>query len=340
MAAVTDRRAGILRIIVREYVETAAPVGSRTIHDKYGVSASPATIRHEMQALEEEGLLEQPHTSAGRVPSDRGYRMFVESLMGQTDLPVEEKATIRHQFYQAAPELDEWADLAAALLARSLGLLALVSPPRSRELRVKHLELIGLNEILALLVVVLREARVLKQLVPLDGPFEQAELSVLAARLNERVSGRTVTELRREPAVDDATEQRLIETLTGILSEESAREAAVRVEGVAGMLGQPEFRQDHRGLLDIVTLVDQRATDRVVPPESLGGDGVSVMIGDENPAGELQHCSVVVAPYGDRADMSGYVAVVGPTRMRYARGVATVRYLSGLLEEMMDRVYG
>ena len=108
MAPVTDRRAGILRIIVREYVETAAPVGSRTIHDKYGVSASPATIRHEMQALEEEGLLEQPHTSAGRVPSDRGYRLFVESLMGQTDLPVEEKATIRHQFYQAAPELDEW----------------------------------------------------------------------------------------------------------------------------------------------------------------------------------------------------------------------------------------
>ena len=214
MAAVTNRRAGILRIIVREYVETAAPVGSRTIHDKYGVSASPATIRHEMQALEEEGLLEQPHTSAGRVPSDRGYRLFVESLMGQTDLPVEEKATIRHQFYQAAPELDEWADLAAALLARSLGLLALVSPPRSRELQVKHLELIGLNEILALLVVVLREARVLKQLVPLDGPFEQAELSVMAARLNERVSGRTVTELRREPAVDDATEQRLIETLT------------------------------------------------------------------------------------------------------------------------------
>ena len=110
MAAVTDRRAGILRIIVREYVETAAPVGSRTIHDKYGVPASPATIRHEMQALEEEGLLEQPHTSAGRVPSDRGYRMYVESLMGQADLPGDEKATIRHQFFQAAPELDEWAD--------------------------------------------------------------------------------------------------------------------------------------------------------------------------------------------------------------------------------------
>ena len=340
MSPVTERRAGILQIIVREYVETAAPVGSKTIHDKYGVPASPATIRHEMQSLEEDGLLEQPHTSAGRIPSDLGYRFFVESLMGQADLPGDEKATIRHQFFQAAPELDEWADLAAGLLARSLGLLAMVAPPRSRELQVKHLELISLNDLLALLVVVLREARVLKQLVPLDSAFEQAELSLLAARLNERVAGRTVTELRREPESDDATEQRLLATLSQLLGEESAREIGVRVEGVAGMLAQPEFRLDHEGALDIVTLVDQRAADRVVPVDSLGRAGVSVMIGDENPADELQHCSVVVAPYGDRADMSGYVALVGPTRMQYGRGVATVRYLSDLLEEMMDRVYG
>lgn len=340
MSPVTERRAGILQIIVREYVETAAPVGSKTIHDKYGVPASPATIRHEMRALEEEGLLEQPHASAGRIPSDLGYRFFVESLMGQADLPGDEKATIRHQFFQAAPELDEWADLAAGLLARSLGLLAMVAPPRSRELQVKHLELISLNDLLALLVVVLREARVLKQLVPLDSAFEQAELSLLAARLNDRVAGRTVTELRREPEADDATEQCLLGTLSQLLGEESAREIGVRVEGVAGMLAQPEFRQDHEGALDIVTLVDQRAADRVVPVDSLGRAGVSVMIGDENPADELQHCSVVVAPYGDRADMSGYVALVGPTRMQYGRGVATVRYLSDLLEEMMDRVYG
>ena len=340
MSSVTERRAGILQIIVREYVETASPVGSRTIHDKYGVPASPATIRHEMQALEEEGLLEQPHTSAGRVPSNLGYRFFVESLMGQADLPGDEKATIRHQFFQAAPELDEWADLAAGLLARSLGLLAMVAPPRSRDLQVKHLELIGLNDLLALLVVVLREARVLKQLVPLDNPFAQAELSVLAARLNERVSGKTVSELRQTPEVADATEQRLMGTLEHLLTEEASRDVAVRVEGVAGMLSQPEFREDHEGALNIVSLVDRHTAERVVPHGSLGRDGVRVVIGDENPADALHHCSVVVAPYGDRTGMSGYVALVGPTRMHYGRGVATVRYLSDLLEEMMDQVYG
>ncbi len=127
----TQRRAGILRLVVHEYIETATPVGSKAIREKYSLPASSATIRNEMKALEGEGLLTHPHTSAGRVPSETGYRLFVESLMGQVDLAGEEKATIRHQFYQTAPELDEWLDLAAVVLARSLGLLAIVAPPRA-----------------------------------------------------------------------------------------------------------------------------------------------------------------------------------------------------------------
>ena len=165
MQSVSNRRAGILRLVVREYVDTAAPVASKTIWEKYELPASPATIRSEMQALEVAGLLTHPHTSAGRVPSDEGYRYFVESLMGPEELRDDEKATIRHQFYQAAPELDEWAQLGAVLLARSLGLLAVVALPRSEEVRIRHLELVSLKDLLALLVVVLREARVLKQLV-------------------------------------------------------------------------------------------------------------------------------------------------------------------------------
>jgi heat-inducible transcriptional repressor len=190
------------------------------------------------------------------------------------------------------------------------------------------------------LVVVLREARVLKQLVPLDNAFAQAELSVLAARLNEQVSGKTVSELRDVPPAIDATEQRLIGTIEHLLTDEASRDVAIRVEGVAGMLAQPEFREDHQGALNIVSLVDRHTPERVVPEGSLGGDGVSVVIGGENPADALHHCSVVVAPYGDRSGLSGYVALVGPTRMQYGRGVATVRYLRDLLEEMMDRVYG
>ncbi|MEE9278004.1 MAG: heat-inducible transcriptional repressor HrcA [Dehalococcoidia bacterium] len=337
---VTVRRAGILGLVVREYVETAAPVGSKTIREKYGLPASAATIRHEMQALEEEGLLTQPHTSAGRVPSDQGYRFFVESLMGQVELSGAEKATIRHQFYQAAPELDHWVDLAAALLARSLGLLAIVAPPRAQELRVRHLELIGLKDLLALLVVVLREARVLKQLVTLDAVLDQAQLSLLAQRLNEQVSGKTVTELRRLPSDGDVNEEAVLGTLRQVLQEEEARDADARIEGLPGVLAQPEFQADHERVMKIMSLVDRRAAERFMPTAALGPGSVSVVIGEENPDAALHDCSVVMAPYGFRSDLSGYVGVIGPTRMQYGRGVASVRYLSGLMQEMLEHVYG
>ena len=337
---VTDRRAGILGLVVREYIETAAPVGSRTIHEKYRVPASPATIRHEMQALEEEGLLRQPHTSAGRVPSDEGYRFFVSSLMGQVELGQTEKATIRHQFFQAPPELDEWVDLAAVLLSRSLGLLAIVAPPRAARLQVRHLELIALNGLLALLVVVMREARVLKQLVALESALDQPELSSLAQRLNERVSGMSASDLRGTADPDDPTESAVLQTLRRLLEEESAREVEARIEGWTGVLAQPEFQADYTRVLDIVSVVDRPGVERLVPAGTRDVGGVSVLIGDENQATELRDCSVVVAPYGDGSGVSGFVGVIGPTRMRYAQGVASVRYLSGLLQEMMERVYG
>ncbi len=338
MKPVTDRRSGILRLVVRDYIETAAPVGSKTIHDKYGVAASPATIRHEMQALEEEGLLIQPHTSAGRVPSDRGYRVFVESLMGQMELPAEEQATIRHQFYQAPPELDAWVDLAAGLLARSLGLLAVVVPPRSRELRVRQLELINLNDLLVLLVVVLREPRVLKQLVTLHDGMDQEALSQLAQRLNANVAGKRADELPE--TLEDESSDAVLHSLRRMLEDESARGGDAHVEGLGDVLTQPEFESDHQRVLEILSLVDGHSMLDVVPPATLDEGGVSVMIGAENAATALHDCSVVVAPYGTASERAGFVGLVGPTRMPYGRSVASVRYFSDLLQEMMEQVYG
>ena len=338
--SITDRRAGILRLVVREYVETAAPVGSKAIRDKYALPASPATIRHEMQALEQDGLLTHPHTSAGRVPSDRGYRFYVESLMRQAALPDAEQATIRHQFYQAQPEVDEWADLAAGLLARSLGLLALVAPPHAHELRVRQIELIRLNDLLALLVVVLHEARVLKQLVSLAAEVDQEALNLLAHQINDTVGGKSGREIAAVRAQATGDEQAVLASLERVLAGEAARELPARMEGLAGVLAQPEFLEDHARVIEIMSLVDRRATDHLVPPEILASPGVSVMIGSENQAEALHGCSVVVAPYGFRTGATGYVAVIGPTRMEYGRSVASVQFLGDLLNEMMVRVYG
>ena len=316
----TQRRAGILRLVVHEYIETASPVGSKAIHDKYALPASPATIRNEMQALEGEGLLTHPHTSAGRVPSDEGYRFFVESLMGHVDLSGEEKATIRHQFFQTAPELDEWLDLAAVLLARSLGLLAIVTPPRARQLRGRQLQLIELQELMALLIVVLQEARVLKQLVTLPEGADASDLPRLANRMNEYVAGRASADLRAEVTPSDPVEAAVLDTLTRVLDEEAERESDPRIEGFGAVLAQPEFQADHSGALEVMSLVDQHAMERVIPaaalsPEGDSEPGVRIVIGEENEAAELRNCTVVFAPYRADSQTTGYMGVLGPTRM-------------------------
>ncbi len=336
----TQRRAGILRLVVHEYIETATPVGSKAIREKYSLPASPATIRNEMKALEGEGLLTHPHTSAGRVPSETGYRLFVESLMGQVDLAGEEKATIRHQFYQTAPELDEWLDLAAVVLARSLGLLAIVAPPRARELRVRQVELIGLQELMALLIVVLKEARVLKQLVTLPEGTDASDLGELSHRINQRLAGKSRVELSRTEPPSDPLERVVVDSVRRVLDDEAARDIGPRIEGISGVLAQPEFQANHEQAVDLMALMDRHVTDMVVPSAALGQRGVRVVIGSENRAEELSDCTVVFAPYGAEDEMTGFVGVLGPTRMPYERSVASVDYLSTLLQEMMERVYG
>ena len=156
----TDRRQRLLRFIIDEYVSTAQPVGSNALVEKYGLPVSAATIRNEMAALEDEGYIAQPHTSAGRVPTDLGYRYYVEALMREERVPDDLRQMIRHQFHQAARELEEWARLSAAILAGRLQNAAIVTTPRSPEPRLRWLELVSVHDYLALLVVVLEEARV------------------------------------------------------------------------------------------------------------------------------------------------------------------------------------
>src|SRR2546422_4423920 len=192
----TDRRQKLLQFIVDEYVTTAQPVGSSVLVEKYELPLSSATIRSEMARLEDEGYIAQPHTSAGRVPTDMGYRYYVEALIEEEALPEELQQTIRHQFHQAARELEEWARLAAAILAARLRNAAVVTTPHSPQPRLRWLELVGVHDYLALLVVVLQEARVLQQTLALETPFSQDELTAIARRLNDLLAGKSAAEMR------------------------------------------------------------------------------------------------------------------------------------------------
>jgi heat-inducible transcriptional repressor len=333
----TDRRSALLNLIVEEYVDTAQPVGSQYIVRKHRMPVSSATIRLEMARLEDEGLIMQPHTSAGRVPSDRGYRYYVESLMSEQALGLDEQETIRHQFHQAERAMEQWFQLAAAVLAHSVSNFAVVTSPRSKETRLRHVQLVPLQDATALCVVVLSEAQLRQQVVTFREPVDPHDLAIAVGRFNERCSGLSPTEMAKLPEPASEVEGVIQRSVIELMEQEEAALGDVFRDGVREVLSQPEFARSER-ILDLIDILEQRTLSNAIPIRQLGGDAISVVIGSENSHEAMRDCSVVLARYGVEGGPSGVVAVLGPTRMRYARTIPTVRYLASLLGDMIAQI--
>ena len=331
----TERRQKLLQFIIEEYVTTAQPVGSNAIVEKYGMPVSSATIRSEMAQLEEDGYIAQPHTSAGRVPTDAGYRYYVEALMRAEKIPDELQQTIRHQFHQAARELEEWARLAAAILAGRLQNAAVVTTPHSPEPRLRQLELVGVHDYLALLVVVLQEARVLQQTLSLDRPMSQEELTTVARRLNDALAGKSAAEMRSPKAELTPVENSVVEAAAGLI--DSTDEAGIEpsfLDGMRDLLGQPEFTQGQR-ILALLELLEERNLSRAIPLQQPSGEDLNIIIGGEHPVDAMRACTVITTRYAGPSGLRGTLSVVGPTRMHYPKTVSMVRYMSSLMEELL-----
>jgi heat-inducible transcriptional repressor len=333
----TERRSALLNLIVEEYVDTALPVGSKYIVSKHDMPVSSATVRLEMARLEDEGYISQPHTSAGRVPSDKGYRYYVESLMAEEALAREEQETIRHQFHQTERAMEQWFQLAAAVLAHSVSNFAVVTSPHSTETRLRHVQMVPLHELSALCVVVLNEARIRQQVVAFRDPVNEEALIEATNRINHRFGGLTQGELNRLPEAASEVESLVGRAVLDLMDEESLALGEVFRDGVREVLSQPEFARSER-MLDIIDILEQRTLPTAIPIRQLGDDGISVVIGSENNHESLQDCSVVLARYGQQDGATGVVAVLGPTRMRYSRTIPTVRYLATLLGDMMSQI--
>jgi len=332
-----ERRSRILRLIVEEYVESAMPVGSETIVHKYRLPVSSATIRNEMARLEEEGYITHPHTSAGRVPSDKGYRYYIESLMEDQDLTPEERETIRHQFHQAGRELEEWVHLAAAVLSQAVRNMAVVTTPRSPHSRLKHLEMVSLHDLVALLVLVLHDGRLIQQVLTLSEGLSQDELTAAAHKLTDLYRGLTADQIRGKAAELSGLESQVMERAQALLAaEDEGHYDEVFLEGVPLVLGQPEFSHTAK-ILDLLAVLDEYSLTRVLPLRSLASEGVTVVIGSENREDALRDCSLLVTRYGVPGSLSGALAVLGPTRMRYPRTISTVRYLGALMSDLVSQ---
>ncbi len=335
----SPRSETILKSIVGQYIARAVPVPSQRIINDYELAVSPATIRNEMAHLEKEGYIIRPHPSAGSIPSDKGYRYYVESL-SDIELPLAEQLLISHLFHQVERELEEWLSLAATLTAQLVQNVAIVTIPKPANSRFKHLELVALRDSLALVVLVLHGARLRQQLITFDQVIPQPELSTMANKLNAAYSGLARAKISAKKIKLSPTEQQVTDCLLKIMQDEDEQEYEhSSLDGLHFTLNQPEFRHSQRGQA-LMELVDDRSLLRSIAPGERGSQGVQVIIGKENRAETIQDCSVVISQYGLPQEAVGIVGVVGPTRMPYARTISAVDYLSSVLNQLAAELYG
>ncbi len=336
---ITPRSGSILNYIVKQYINGAVPVPSQFIADNADLGVSPATIRNEMAQLEKDGYLIRPHTSAGCIPSDKGYRYYVESMQNIA-LPREEQYLISHTFHQVEKEVEAWLSLTATLLARLTQNVALVSLPKPIDCKLKHLEIMAVQDARALVVVVLDGAVVKQKLITFDAPVSQADLSIISNKLNNAYTGLTGQQIAKSKLELTPVEKKATDFLLEIMQAEDSKEyQEPYLEGWHFMLNQPEFAQSDK-MRDLMELVEQRGLLKVIVPVRLNQPGVHVIIGKENQYEAIQNCSVVVCHYGLPEEVSGTMAVVGPTRMPYSHTIPTVYYLSTVLSQLLGGLYG
>jgi heat-inducible transcriptional repressor len=344
----SSRQRAVLRAVVEDYVSTAVPVGSKSLVTRYHFGVSPATVRSAMAELEALGLLTHPHTSAGRVPSDLGYRIYVESLMRESQLDHADQLMIRHQFSQVQLTSNEWLRLAASILAGSTHSAAVVTPARSRRARFGHAQLAALPDGSRLLVLVLADAKVtqrrldraaLERQMP-GTTLGQAELDSAAGALNAELQGFTAPQVRRRASRLPALASRVAETVASLLEEaDSVVVEEVFTDGIGHVLEQPEFARGTKLRPVLEALQRSDFLEQLMPVLTRGG-GVHVIIGHENANDAMHEVSLVFAPYGAPDRALGLLGVLGPTRMPYPRAIPTVRYLSGLMNELINTHYG
>jgi heat-inducible transcriptional repressor len=340
------RSAAILRAIIEEYVATAQPVGSVALVEKYALAISPATVRNVMAELEMAELLGHPHTSAGRVPTDRGYRFYVESIAESVTLAPVEQLMIRHQFGQVEFASEQWFRLAAATLATATHAAAIATPAKPRACRVRRVDIVAGTERTASLVLVLADGPVHQALLSLEREYRQEELDATGRRLDELLAGcsrsgvdSALRKLRSAEEPVGRLVMQAVERISRLMQEsDSAAVQEVFSEGLLNVMGEPEFARSER-LRRVFAVLQDRVYLGELVERLADSDDVTVFIGSENEHAEMTDVSLVVAPYGRHDRAIGVVGVIGPTRMAYPHAISTVRYVRGLMNELVDHLY-
>jgi heat-inducible transcriptional repressor len=335
----------ILKVVTDDYIESAEPVGSRTIARKYELGLSPATIRNEMADLEEEGYLEQPHTSAGRIPSERGYRYYVDTLMSLQNLDNADIERIHLELEQHHHQIESIIHQTSRILVQMTQYPSLVLSPNLQSAIFRHIQLIRLASNTVLVLIVTDTGYVENKVIEFEGDISDNDLDRVSTLLNRRLRGMNlkdlhaslVNEIRAELSFHEEFFNEAIKLLMKITAQSSANQERVHMDGATKILEQPEFAdlKKFKPLMDV--LGEEERIYKLLATHA--ASGARVKIGQENEDLGIKDCSVVTAGYEIAGRPVGVIGVIGPTRMEYAKVMPVVEHTAAILSELLTQLF-
>ena len=336
-----NRKQAILRAVVQEFTSSAVPVGSQALQTRYFVNLSSATIRSELAELSDLGYLAQPHTSAGRVPTDSGYRYFVDFLMDLEPIPEKVRGFIEEEVRSAPADVQGMVERVAMTVASVTQNASVASAPQGAFARIKHIDLVSLEPQEVLLILLLEGNLLRQQVVNVTQDATQAELTKIGARINASLSGRSSDEARRRyEAAPLGLEKELLGCVIAVLDlYEKGGESLVVHDGVRNLLRQPEFAESSR-LHQVLEVLEETRYLTVLLRQLIGDSDLQIVIGSENASSQLQGCTVVLTTYGPSDKLKGVLGVIGPTRMAYSQTVARLQAVARRASDRLAEVAG
>jgi heat-inducible transcriptional repressor len=336
---IKERKLKILHAIIQDYISTAEPVGSRTIAKNYNLGISPATVRNEMSDLEDMGYLEQPHTSAGRIPSDKAYRLYVDQLMKVDKINKVLEENIRKEYESHIGELEKVIQHTSKILSQLTNYTSLILTPQLNETSIRHIQLMPLQENKILMVIITQKAIVKNIVVSMEDQVEGSILVKISNVLNQALKRTSIIEM--EEAINEISSlsiyesnilQKLIPVIRKSLSE--PEEAKIYYDGITNIFNFPEFKDISRAR-EFIDLWE-RKNSLIELLSSHLKDGLQISIGAENQFIELQDCSLITATYQMKGKVLGTIGVIGPTRMQYRKVVSILNYLTSNLDNIVN----
>jgi len=336
----TKRQEDILGLIVRAYTEQPEPVSSKHLAEAYELGVSSATIRNEMAVLEEFGYIRAPHTSAGRIPSENGYRYFVSRLLGTSTLTKSEENHIAKRFRALPMSLDQWMRFAATILSRTARTASLITPPTVESARFKHVELVSIQGRLVLMVLVVHGGVVHQRMLNLADPIPQNRLADVASHINTLLTDLYINQIRLKSVQLPLLEREIVELIAELMERADTQSVhTIYQDGLSEIIST---FQDDEGALQAVRVFEERAFLDILLGELASQattDDVRVIVAGDGHYEELNRLSFVFSSYGIPGQMSGAIGVLGPTHINYGRAISSVRYVSSIMSNMLEDLY-